>query len=94
MGLFDGLRKKGRPRQNFTIEESEQILKETLGRVIHLNIDWESHRKLAGNVFTVQVEYLSLYSLELVLKHRNVRDVYFKPQPLTPDRLLLKLVYR
>jgi len=94
MGFFDGLRKKGRPRENFTLEESRQILNETLGRMIHSSVAWESHKKISGSVFTVQVEFLSLYTLELMLKHKNVRDVYFTPQPLEPSRLLLKLVYR
>ena len=94
MGFFDGLRKRGRPREHFTLEESEQILKETLGRMVHCNVSWPSHRQLEDTVFCIQVEFLSLYSLEVMLKHKHIRDVYFTPQPLEPDKLLLKLVYR
>ena len=94
MGLFDGLRKRGRPRESFTLEESKQILKETLGRMVHIDVDWETHMKLSDTTFSICVEHLSLYSLELILKHKNVRDVYFNPKPFDTGKLILKVVYR
>jgi hypothetical protein len=94
MGLFDGLRKKGRPRESFTLEESRLILAETIGRMVHTRIDWETHRKISETVFSICVESISLYALELMLKHKNVRDVYFNPKPFDTGKLVLKMVYR
>lgn len=79
MGIFDIKKKRGRPRQNFTIKESEEILRSTLGRVKNMEIVWSSHQKINGNVFEINVKYISFQALELILKHRNVRDVYFNP---------------
>ena len=94
MGFFDGLRKRGRPKEDFTMAESRKILEQTIGRVIHTDIDWETHMKISGNVFSICVEHISLYSLEIMLKHRNVRDVYFNPKPFDTGKLILKVVYR
>ncbi len=93
MGLFDGLRKRGRPRKKFTLEESKEIILSTLGRMVHTEIDWESHRQVKDNVFLINVKYISLYSLEILLKHKNIRDVYFNSLKFNGNYLVLKLVY-
>jgi hypothetical protein len=94
MGFLDGLRKKGRPRKHFTVEESEAILKSTLGRVIHSEIYWETHKRVSDTIFTVTIDYLSLTGLDLLLNHRNIRDVYFSSDVGNTGRMSIKLVYR
>ena len=94
MGFLDGLRKRGRPREKFTIQESQKIINSTLGRVIHSNIYWDTHKKISDTVFTISVEFLSLSGLDLLLNHKNIRDVYFSSDIDNTGRMVIKLVYR
>ncbi len=96
MALFEVKKKRGRPRKKFELAESEKIIKSTLGRVKNVEVFWETHKRLSDNVFSINVKYISFYSIEMILKHRNVRDVYFNPFRTDHSKELqytLKIVY-
>jgi len=93
MGFFDGWKKRGRPRSEFSIEESEELIRGTIDEDPHIEVFWTSHKKISGCIFSIDVGFLSFSNIEKLLKHKNVRDVYFGPKRNDTGKLTVKLFY-
>ena len=93
MGLFDGWKKRGRPRSNFSLEESRSIIESAIAEDMYIEPIWGSHKRISGAVFALEVSFISMGVIEKLLKHRNVRDIYFGPKKADTGKFMIKIFY-